>query len=133
MQSNKTTKKAAKGKDKCVEIFGTDYETEDGSCVRDFIHVSDLCEAHLKGLELFFNSNEEILSDYFNLGSSKGFSVKEVIASVKKELNVDFKVSYKPRREGDPSVLIASNVKAMKILNFSPKITKLKDIIKTLI
>jgi len=125
--------KAAEGKNKCVEIYGTDYETEDGSCVRDFIHVSDLCEAHLKGLELFFNSNEEILSDYFNLGSSKGFSVKEVIASVKKELNVDFKVSYKPRREGDPSVLIASNVKAMKILNFSPKITKLKDIIKTLI
>jgi len=124
---------AAQGKKKYVEIFGTNYDTHDGSCVRDFIHVADLCEAHLKGLDLFFKSNEEISSDYFNLGSSNGFSVKEVITSVKKELNIDFKVLSKPRREGDPAVLIASNNKAMKILNFSPKITKIKDIIKTLI
>jgi len=125
--------KAATGEAKAIEVFGTDYDTKDGSCIRDFIHVEDLCEAHLKGLELFFNSNKEIISDHFNLGNSNGFSVKEVIATVKEQLNIDFKVLYKPRREGDPAVLIASNDKARKLINFSPKFSQIKDIISSLI
>jgi UDP-glucose 4-epimerase len=125
--------KAARGVTEAIEVFGVDYDTKDGSCVRDFIHVEDLCDAHLKGLEFFFNSSKEINSDYFNLGSSNGFSVKEVIANVKEQLNVDFKVLHKPRREGDPAVLIASNDKARKVLNFSPKVTQIKDIISSII
>jgi UDP-glucose 4-epimerase len=125
--------KTVTGGSKAVEVFGTDYDTKDGSCVRDFIHVEDLCNAHLKGLELFFDLNKKVVSDHFNLGNANGFSVKEVIENVKDQLNVDFKVLNKPRREGDPAVLIASNDKAKEILNFSPKITQLKDIINTLI
>ena len=125
--------RAALGKDKNVEIFGTDYKTRDGTCVRDFIHVKDLCEAHLKGLALLNDSSKKLNSNCFNLGSSKGFSVKEVIEEVNELTGVDLEINKKPRRSGDPSVLIASNEKAKKILNFSPQIMNLKDIIKTLI
>ena len=125
--------KAATEENEVVEIFGTDYDTSDGSCIRDFVHVEDLCDAHLKGLELLLDSTEEVISDVFNLGSSKGFSVKEVISSVKEQLNVDFKVISSPRREGDPAKLIASSDKARKLLKFSPKISQIKDIIRTLI
>lgn len=125
--------RAALGKDKNVEIFGTDYKTRDGTCVRDFIHVKDLCEAHLKGLASLNDSSKKLNSNCFNLGSSKGFSVKEVIEEVNELTGVDLEINKKPRRSGDPSVLIASNEKAKKILNFSPQIVNLKDIIKTLI
>jgi UDP-glucose 4-epimerase len=125
--------KVAIGTNESIQIFGSDYDTKDGTCIRDFIHVDDLCEAHLKGLEIFFNLNKEVSSDCFNLGSARGFSVQEVIESVKEQLNVDFKVLTSPRRKGDPAVLIASNIKASTKLNFNPKITKIKDIIKTLI
>lgn len=125
--------RAALGKDKNVEIFGTDYKTSDGTCIRDFIHVKDLCEAHLKGLALLNDSSKKLNSNCFNLGSSKGFSVKEVIEVVKELTGVDLVINKKPRRSGDPSVLVASNEKAKKILNFKPIIVNLKDIIKTLI
>ncbi|MDA8755362.1 UDP-glucose 4-epimerase GalE [Candidatus Pseudothioglobus singularis] len=125
--------KAALGENESVEIFGTDYNTRDGSCVRDYIHVKDLCEAHLKGLDLLFNSNTKPNSNFFNIGNSRGFSVKEVISEVKKVVGSEFKVINKSRREGDPEELVASNIKAFEVLKFSPKITKIKDIIKTLL
>ena len=118
---------------KSVNIFGTDYDTKDGTCVRDFIHVDDLCEAHLKGLELLFDGEKGNLSDSFNLGNGAGFSVKEVIENVKGLTNNDYKVVEKPRRKGDPALLVASNDKAEKKLNFSPKLNKIADIIRTLI
>ena len=118
---------------KSVNIFGTDYDTKDGTCVRDYIHVDDLCEAHLKGLELLFDGEKGNLSDSFNLGNGAGFSVKEVIENVKELTNNDFKVVEKPRRKGDPALLVASNDKAEKKLNFSPKLNKIADIIRTLI
>lgn len=125
--------RAALGKNESVEIFGTDYNTKDGSCVRDYIHVKDLCEAHLKGLDLLLHSNNKPVSNVFNIGNSRGYSVKEVISEVKKVVGNEFKVIKKSRREGDPEELVASNIKAFEVLKFSPKITKIKDIIKSLL
>jgi UDP-glucose 4-epimerase len=125
--------KAAMGENESVDIYGSDYDTRDGTCIRDFVHVRDLCEAHLKGLDLFFDQDKELTSNCFNIGSSIGFSVKEVISKVKDEVDKDFKVVIRPRRKGDPSELVASNSKAFELLNFNPKFTKIEDIIKTLI
>ena len=125
--------KAAKGESHSVDIYGTDYNTRDGTCIRDFVHVQDLCDSHLRGLELIFRNGNDSVSNCFNIGSAIGFSVKEVISKVKNQTGKDFKVIFKPRRYGDPSELVASNIKAKKMLNFSPKYTKIEDIIKTLI
>ncbi len=124
--------KAAKGKSQSVAIYGADYNTRDGTCIRDFVHVEDLCDAHLKGLDLFFNPDKDSMSNCFNIGSAIGFSVKEVISKVKDELGTDFKVIIQPRRYGDPSELVASNNKALELLNLKPKFPKIEDIIKTL-
>ncbi|MBL7003446.1 MAG: UDP-glucose 4-epimerase GalE [Gammaproteobacteria bacterium] len=124
---------AAKGDRENISIFGTDYDTKDGTCIRDYIHVDDLCVAHLNGLNMFFDSENETRSDDFNLGNGSGFSVKEVISKVKILTSKEFKVLEKDRRVGDPAVLIASNSKASKILNFTPTKSKIEDIIKSLI
>ncbi|MBT4123201.1 UDP-glucose 4-epimerase GalE [Candidatus Woesearchaeota archaeon] len=116
-----------------IAIFGVDYDTKDGTCVRDYIHVDDLCSAHLSGLNIFFNTGGEVSSNDFNLGNGNGFSVKEVISKVKELTNKDFTVVEKERRSGDPAVLIASNIKASKILDFVPTKSKIEDIIKSLI
>jgi len=124
---------AARGDRENISIFGTDYDTKDGTCIRDYIHVDDLCTAHLNGLNMFFNSGKKIISNNFNLGNGNGFSVKEVISKVKTLTNKEFVVLEKSRRVGDPAVLIASNSKASKILNFTPTKSKIEDIIKSLI
>lgn len=106
-------------------LFGDDYETRDGTCVRDYIHVSDLAYAHVLGAKYIIEHNKSIL---LNLGSSKGFTVKEVIDTVSKIKPVNYVVTG--RRQGDPAVLIASNEKAKEIIGWEPKRT-LKDIIET--
>ena len=121
------------GKQKAFKVYGSDYETIDGTGVRDYIHVDDLCVAHLNGLNIFFNSGRKITSNNFNLGNGNGFSVKEVISKVKTLTNKEFVVLEKDRRAGDPAVLIASNSKASKVLNFTPTKSKIEDIIKSLI
>jgi UDP-glucose 4-epimerase len=99
------------------KVFGTDYDTRDGSCIRDFIHVIDLAEAHYLGLEYITSNN---ISESFNLGSGVGFTVLEMIKSLEKV--TDSKVPYEiaGRREGDPAVLVASNEKAKSVLGWDP-------------
>ena len=109
-------------------IFGDDYDTPDGTCVRDYIHVTDLVDAHIKALEKLFKTNE---SGIYNLGNGKGFSVKEVIEKAKKVTGKDFKVEIEARRSGDPSTLIASSEKAIKELGWKPKFNTLDKIIET--
>jgi UDP-glucose 4-epimerase len=121
---------AANGQRDSVSIFGNNYDTNDGTCVRDYIHVNDLANAHLKGLN-YLNQNESPSAE-FNLGNGNGFSVKEVIQQVKDVTGKDFKVIEEGRREGDPSALIASDAKAKKELQLFPGYESLESIIKTL-
>jgi len=121
---------AANGQRDSVSIFGNDYDTNDGTCVRDYIHVNDLANSHLKGLD-YLNQSESSSAE-FNLGNGNGFSVKEVIQQVKDITGKDFKVLKEGRRDGDPSTLIASDKKAKKELNLSPDYASLESIIKTL-
>ncbi len=109
-----------------LKLFGTDYDTKDGTCVRDYIHVTDLVDAHLKALEYLFEGQN---SDVFNLGNGSGFTVKEVIEAA--ENVTGMKVDYKeaPRRAGDPPVLVADSSKAMSVLKWAPRYTKMEDII----
>ena len=121
---------AANGQRGSVNIFGSDYDTNDGTCVRDYIHVNDLASAHLQGLN-YLNKSESKSAE-FNLGNGSGFSVREVIQKVKEITVKDFKVVEKGRRDGDPSTLIASNEKANRKLGFTPNYIGLESIIKTL-
>jgi UDP-glucose 4-epimerase len=121
---------AANGQRDSVSIFGSDYDTSDGTCVRDYIHVNDLANAHLKGLDYLNQSGSP--STEFNLGNGNGFSVKEVIQQVKDITGKNFLVMEEGRRDGDPSTLIASDKKAKKELNLSPDYVSLESIIKTL-
>ena len=116
-----------------LTIYGNDYDTDDGTCIRDYIHVEDLCHAHLKGLEILLSKGNTVISDEINLGNGRGFSVKEVINEFKKITKVDFNVKLGQRREGDPSILIASNEKALRKLGFSPTKSNLREIIKSLL
>lgn len=119
---------AALGKRESITIFGTDYPTRDGTCVRDYIHVEDLAQAHKSAAEYLLDGGE---SDVFNLGTGVGNSVKEIIEAVKKVSNVDFKVETGKRRPGDPPVLVASSEKAAKTLNWTPEYTDIEKIIAT--
>ena len=118
----------ALGKRDSIKIFGTDYDTPDGTCIRDYIHVDDLAEAHVLALNRLFKEEE---SDIFNLGNGKGFSVKEVIDSAKKITGKDFRVIEDKRRQGDPALLVADSSKAKEVLEWKPKYTSIDDIIKT--
>jgi UDP-glucose 4-epimerase len=109
-----------------VSIFGDDYPTEDGTCIRDYIHVMDLAEAHYLALQKLNNTNE---SGVYNLGNGKGFSVKEVIETCRKVTKRDIPVEIAPRRAGDPAVLIASSEKAKRELGWEPKYPSLEEII----
>ncbi len=106
----------ALGQRKFLQVFGDDYPTPDGSCIRDYIHVDDLCDAHFLGLQ---NIQDKARNQIFNLGSQKGYSVKEVIDMVKKVTGKDFVVKIFPRRPGDGPRLIADSRKAKKILGWS--------------
>lgn len=118
----------ALGKRDKIMVYGEDYNTPDGSCVRDYIHVSDLASAHLLALKRLRDGGE---SRIFNLGNGKGFSVKEVIEVTKKVTGKEIKVEIGERRAGDPAVLVASSDKAKKELNWKPKYDSLETIIET--
>jgi len=118
---------AAMGKRADIKIYGTDYPTPDGTCIRDYIHIEDLCRAHLLALNEL-NKNCELV---YNLGNGKGYSVKEVIETVKTISGKDFKVSATGRRPGDPPVLTSDAAKAKKELGWKPQIPQLEKIVET--
>ncbi len=118
---------AAGGKRPDIKVFGTDYDTRDGSCIRDYIHVTDLAEAHLLSLHYLEQGKG---CEFFNLGNASGTSVLEVIDSVKRVTGKDFKVVYSARRAGDPATLVGSSEKAMKILGWKPKYADIDTIVK---
>lgn len=111
-----------------IYIFGDDYPTRDGSCIRDYIHVNDLATAHILAIEALKAGKE---SSIYNLGNGEGYSVKEVIDTVKKVTNSDFEVEIAARRAGDPAILIASSEKIRKELNWQPQYSELEMIIST--
>jgi UDP-glucose 4-epimerase len=116
------------GKREHISIFGTDYPTEDGTCVRDYIHVTDLSNAHILALQRLLKGKE---SSVYNLGNGKGFSVRKVIEIVRKITGHEIKAVESGRRAGDPAVLIASSEKAVNELNWIPKFNNLETIIST--
>ncbi|MFC0233614.1 UDP-glucose 4-epimerase GalE [Vagococcus entomophilus] len=118
----------ALGQRKEIVVFGEDYETPDGSCVRDYVHVVDLIQAHLLALEYLEQGNE---STVFNLGSNQGFSVKEMVTAARKITGKEIPTRVGPRRAGDPSMLVASPDKACQILGWKPRYTDVETIMTT--
>ena len=116
------------GKREHIAVFGTDYPTKDGTCIRDYIHVTDLAEAHILAVKYLMAGNK---SDIFNLGNGVGFTVREVIDMAEKVTGESIKVVETDRRAGDPAVLIASSEKAKTILGWNPKHDSLSEIIKS--
>lgn len=114
------------GKLKDLKVYGTDYPTKDGTCIRDYIHVSDLIDAHLLALEYLFEKNQ---SNFFNLGNGNGFSVREVIDTVQKVTGKEVPFTEADKREGDPAVLVADSEKAKQVLGWKPELAKLEDIV----
>ena len=119
------TIRAAMGIRSDIKIYGTDYPTSDGTCIRDYIHIDDLCRAHLLALAKLDDQARLV----YNLGNGKGYSVREVIETVKKVTGKDFKVLEADRRPGDPPVLTADASKAQRELGWETDITKLEDIV----
>ena len=116
------------GKREHIAVFGTDYPTKDGTCIRDYIHVTDLAAAHILAVKYLMAGNK---SDIFNLGNGVGFTVREVIEMAEKVTGESIKVVETDRRAGDPAVLIASSEKAKTILGWNPKHDSLSEIIKS--
>jgi len=116
------------GKREKLSVFGDDYDTKDGTCIRDYIHIEDLVNAHIKALEYLFEGNR---SDIFNLGSGDGYSIYEMLEAAKEVTGTDISYEIANRRAGDPAVLIASNQKAKEVLGWSPIYTDVKDIINS--
>lgn len=119
---------AALGQRKEVAIFGDDYDTPDGTCIRDYVHVEDLIAAHLLALDYLQKGNE---SNVFNLGSNNGYSVKEMVEAARTVTEKDIPARIAPRRAGDPSTLVASSDKAKAILGWQPKYATVEAIIET--
>lgn len=118
---------AALGKRPHITVFGTDYPTEDGTCVRDYIHVNDLASAHVLAMNYLHDGGE---STVFNLGSGNGFSVKAIIETAKEVTGIDIPVEYGDRRAGDPGTLIASSDKIKSVLGWNPVFSNVKDVLK---
>jgi len=118
---------AASGRRDNIAIFGTDYDTPDGTCVRDYIHINDLCSAHLLGLEHLVAGGD---SKAYNMGNGQGYSIKEVIDVAKKVTGNDFEVKLAERRDGDPAKLVADSTLLQKELGWSPQYTDLETIIR---
>ena len=109
-----------------VSIFGTDYPTSDGTCIRDYIHVTDLAAAHVLGLEYLLQGGDTAV---FNLGNGSGFSVKQAIETARAVTGREIKVEECDRRPGDPPVLVGSSDKARKVLGWQPQYPNLHDIL----
>lgn len=118
----------ALGKRDSFTIFGDDYDTPDGTCIRDYIHVLDLASAHIKALEYLW---ENKTSNYFNVGTGKGYSNKEIVDMVKKVSGKDFPIIIGPRRDGDPDAIYADNAKVTQELNWIPEHSDLETIISS--
>jgi len=117
----------ALGRRPSIRIYGDDYPTPDGTCIRDYIHVSDLADAHLLALDALETRDRLIL----NLGNGQGFSVREVIESARRVTGHPIPAEIHPRRAGDPAVLVASSEKAIRALGWKPRYTQLDEIIRT--
>jgi len=111
-------------------VFGDDYDTPDGTCIRDYIHVQDLCNAHMSAMKLLMNGNVSGAEAY-NLGNGKGFSVKEVIEACKRVTGIDIRYKVTEKRPGDPPRLVGSAEKAKRVLGWKPEFTELNIIIET--
>lgn len=120
--------RTALGKRKHLSIFGTDYNTHDGTCIRDYIHVDDLIDAHVLALDFLSSGGT---SRVFNCGYGHGYSVREVVAKVKEVTGIDFKVVETGRREGDPPSLVADSSRIRKELGWKPSFDDLGYIIRT--
>jgi UDP-glucose 4-epimerase len=116
------------GKQSYISIYGDDYNTPDGTCIRDYIHVNDIAKAHIQAYE-YLKENQK--SQIFNLGNGEGFSVKEVINVCRKITGVTIPTIIEPRRKGDPGILIADSTKIQKELNWKPEYNTLEKIIET--
>jgi len=119
---------AAMGRRKDITVFGQDYPTADGTCIRDYIHVTDLAGAHFLALKRMMEKDK---SDFFNLGTGKGYSVREVITQAEKVTGRKVPVTMGPRRAGDPPELVAQSKKAMETLQWQPRHSSLENILKT--
>lgn len=118
----------ALGQREALAIYGDDYDTPDGTCIRDYVQVEDLIAAHILALEYLKAGNE---SNFFNLGSNQGYSVQEMLEAAREVTGKEIPAKIAPRRAGDPSRLVASSAKAQAILGWQPKFTDVKEIIKT--
>lgn len=118
---------AASGRLPAVPVYGTDYPTRDGTCVRDYVHVTDLCEAHLLALQWLESGGER---EVLNLGGGDGATVMEVIEAARRETRVDIKVRNEPRRAGDPVELVASSQRAERVLGWRRRYSDLPTIIR---
>jgi UDP-glucose 4-epimerase len=116
----------ALGKQESVSILGTDYDTPDGTCIRDYIHVTDLAVAHVQGLEYLMKGGQ---SDRFNLGNGNGFSVREVIETARTVTGREIKAIEQPRRAGDPPALVGSGDRARQVLGWDPQYADLTQIL----
>lgn len=121
----------ALGRRNSIRIYGDDYPTPDGTCIRDYIHVSDLADAHLLALEALENEAAQKARLIFNLGNGQGFSVREVIESARRVTGHGIPTEVHRRRPGDPAVLVASSEKAIGELGWRPRYTRLDDIVRT--
>ncbi|HEY1903478.1 MAG TPA: UDP-glucose 4-epimerase GalE [Terracidiphilus sp.] len=121
----------ALGRRASIRIYGEDYATPDGTCIRDYIHVSDLAEAHLLALAALETENAAKQRLVFNLGNGQGFSVREVIESARRVTGHAIPAEVHPRRPGDPAVLVASSAKAIRELGWKPAYTRLDEIVRT--
>ena len=119
---------AAAGRREYISVFGNDYDTPDGTCIRDYVHVTDLARAHVLALEYLAGGGA---SDVFNLGSGRGFSVAEIIEHTKRVTGRDFAVKYEDRRPGDPAVLIASGDKAERVLGWRPESSEIGRVLES--
>lgn len=118
---------AASGIREEIKVFGTDYDTPDGSCIRDYIHVTDLADAHMLALHYLENGGS---SEFFNLGNEVGVSVLEVIETVRDVTGREFKVNLSERRPGDPAKLVGGSKKAREVLGWQPKYSNIVDIVR---
>lgn len=118
--------RAALGKRSPLQVFGGDYDTRDGSCIRDYVHVEDLASAHYLGLRYIMEHN---VSEQFNLGSENGFTVLEIIRAFEKVAGIPVPYAMAGRRAGDPAVLVAGNEKAKTLLGWTPEKSRLETIL----
>lgn len=124
---------AAAQKHQSIQVFGEDYPTPDGTCIRDYVHVWDLAEAHAQAMSLLLKhpAHSKGVFKAYNLGSEKGFSVKEVIEAARRVSGAKLPIQIQPRREGDPARLVADSALARKELGFSPKHSAIDPIVSS--